>query len=339
MNYKNFDDKYFLWPVRHRICPQKILSIFNASTERIETSFKKLYPSFETVFFPSGRSGLSSIMQILNIKRSDPVWCPSFSSRCVIDAISCYGNPTTSHKGIKLAIIIHQWGFPLISVQEKIDSLAIIEDSNDSLVIDESSLFPNDGRFEVFSCPKIFGTLMGGFVVCKYKDDAKLLRKMRDESNYIRGVIQFSLKMLHNYFQDEKSSSTFYDYYAGAEAMNGRVLSIITARLLEIMGQIERIITERKKILEDVLQISNDYYMYHEMNSNRLPSNLPFKIKNHMNIHKTLDQLKKIGFVTGTRYINIAEPFIPKWVNSIPIPVNHFVDINKLKLAVELITT
>ena len=43
----------------------------------------------------------------------------------------------------------------------------LIEDSADSLYLQNTELFKGNGKFEIWSLPKILGTFSGGVLLCK----------------------------------------------------------------------------------------------------------------------------------------------------------------------------
>ena len=102
--------------------------------------------------FPSARAGLSAILS-LHFSRNDHVWIPPYASHCVISSIGLVATPSPKMSPeIKVTLIPHQWGY---AHKPKLRGL-VIEDLVDTLITPKGSVFPNDGRYELLSLPKIF---------------------------------------------------------------------------------------------------------------------------------------------------------------------------------------
>lgn len=147
----------------------------------IEKFFNLKY-NFPVLLFPSARSAISAILNSDGINRVHTVYAPKFSSHCVWDIITRYSNPSTSLSGSDVFVVSHKWG-SITKFGTNIKTLPqlIIEDSVDSFLIDNSSLFPNNGHYEILSLPKILGTLSGGVVICKDQFYYEKLKNERDE--------------------------------------------------------------------------------------------------------------------------------------------------------------
>ncbi len=177
----------------------------------IEDYFSFLYPHSCPVLMTSGRACLSAIMDLLGLARADHVLLPPFSSHCVINAISRNTTPTPiMSNNTKATIAIHQWGY----ISQPNFHGVLIEDSVDSLIPMNGDIFPLDGRFEVLSLSKIFGTLCGGVILCQSSKDANQLKKIRKARR--------SLGHLHFFFRlmSTKYPSLTLNWY-DVECQNG----------------------------------------------------------------------------------------------------------------------
>ena len=55
-------------------------------------------------------------------------------------------------------------------------------------------MFPNKGKFEIFSLPKIIGSISGGLLICK---DKKFIKFCKNEQKNIKlGIYQSKQKFL-----------------------------------------------------------------------------------------------------------------------------------------------
>lgn len=129
----------------------------------------------ECVVFPSARAALSAICVVEVVGRGQKFYAPEWSSHCVWNSVTPYCTPQIHFdESLSIALAVHKYGH--VSVARKKPSCAIVEDSCDSLVFSERALFPNDGKYEIFSLPKVMGTYAGGVLVSQ---DAKALRALR----------------------------------------------------------------------------------------------------------------------------------------------------------------
>lgn len=257
-------DDFNLWPL-----PDYHLTDFASKPtthEEIEDWFKALYPNTFPVLFSSARAGLSAILQVKGLKRNDHIFIPPFASHCVLNSVSWIAtpNPEIHSKLIKAHIIFHQWGIPFYL---KNRSNLIIEDSVDSVMTNSSSLFPNDGSFELLSLPKIFSSVTGGIVLCQKEEDSLQLKKIRNERKYFSWY-HFLLRL--NLFK----SGYINHYWAFMDIQGGRLP-------LLALNEIKAKLDHWKKIIElretNLLKYNNIVSkLNYKLNSSRLPSNLPF---------------------------------------------------------------
>lgn len=148
--------------------------------EHIESHFESLL-CVEAVLVPSGRAAISMILSANDISRGDSVFAPQWSSHCVWDAISHIGDPSIhAHSDLDAAIAVHKWGKVHEFAGE--NEFLTIEDSVDSLFQSDETLFPNGGRYEIISLPKIIGSYTGGIVLCRDSSDAAPILHLRGEN-------------------------------------------------------------------------------------------------------------------------------------------------------------
>jgi len=160
----------------------------------IESFFSNIFGT-EVILMPSGRAAISVLLKYYGMNRSHTVFAPKWTSHCVWDVITRLANPTSEYASTNNTVIaVHKWG-----QVEKISQPAnqvVIEDSVDSLILDSSTLFPNNGDFEIISLPKTIGSYTGGLILAKDSLKAKALRSFIQE-NIPLGVHQSGLRLLH----------------------------------------------------------------------------------------------------------------------------------------------
>ncbi|MGP1255661.1 MAG: putative PLP-dependent aminotransferase [Kiloniellales bacterium] len=179
--------------------------------EAVEERLRQLYPGGEPVLVSSGRSGLSLIVEYLGLGRLDRVRVFPYASHCVLDAVGRRAMPSLESQPEPAASIeFHQWGY-LRNTDEAVD----IEDAVDSLCEPGCQLMPQGGRFEVWSLPKILGSLTGGVIWCRDPQDATRLRDMRVARP--GAWTQFCLRLL------SVRSQAAIEYWSAREPIGGRL--------------------------------------------------------------------------------------------------------------------
>lgn len=259
-------------PFNHDLWPKARFSLWDlarpkSSIAEIEEFFSDRYGGTPAVLAPSGRSALNLGLSYLGLSRPDEVWIPPFSSHCVINAVGYSCTPTTvlDHR-LKAAICFHQWGFP-----KKIETSApIIEDSVDSLITSTQGLFPNDGRFEILSLSKIFGSICGGIILCQKEKDAHALRRMRECQKGF-GNMHFALRVVG------QASKTAYSYWNAAEPLNRATPSALTANIWKYLQRLDSIIADRLEKLEYLQDASIS--LAAPIGKDRLPVCWPVSVK------------------------------------------------------------
>jgi putative PLP-dependent aminotransferase (TIGR04422 family) len=254
------NNKYFLWPKpQYPVLSDLFRSI---STEEVEGVIRSYWPDVHPVIFSSARSGLTAILQNLNLSRSDLVWCPPYSSHCVFESISRVATPITiQSKNIKVAVIYHQWGFS--SSHQWPNSTVIIEDSVDTLFLPNSNIFSSGGDYVIQSLPKVYGCIGGGVIFCRNANDAKNLKMIRKT----RGTSRFQtmLRILSH------KSSTAYLYWHGAESLHGGISSVALSQIFIKINSLPLIVNERLEFLNKISPLLKEYVV----DTGRIPSNIP----------------------------------------------------------------
>ena len=252
---------YHLWP-SGQIDLIKDFPYHKIAKEDVEEEFKKIYgKEVFPVLFPSARSAIVSTLTLVGCRRNDYVWTMPYSSHCVLSAVSLVATPCPKiTDDLKGCLVFHQWGIPFYTNMSDI----VIEDSADSLCISSSSLFVNDGRFEIFSLPKIIGSFIGGITLCKDKKDADGLKKIRDENDF--GITQLMLKLLSNKF---KICTT---YWSNSEMHNGGIPKIALNNIVRSLKLRDDIINDRK---DRISKIEKIFKLDYKLNDDRLPSCWP----------------------------------------------------------------
>ena len=153
----------------------------------IENFFKKQFFEQNVFLFPSARSCIGLIIRYLKINRSNEVFVNKWVSHCIFNTVGAYSNITTKYYNPDLSILVHKWGN--IQKVKKSRKKKIIEDSVDSIILNKKSFFINNGDFEIFSLPKIIGSVTGGLVVSKDKNFFKFCKDQQKKNKKL-GIYQ-----------------------------------------------------------------------------------------------------------------------------------------------------
>jgi len=240
------------------------------SLKRIENFFKNKF-GYDVRVFPSGRAAIATILRFLKINRSNEVFTDKWSSHCLFNTIGAYTNINTEIHNPDLVICIHKWGeIKKIKIKKKFQ---IIEDSVDSLVLNKKTLFPNNGEFEIFSLPKIIGSISGGLVITKNKKFIKFC-KQEQKKNKKLGIYQAREKF--DTLKNKKNFNTWL-YYESWNTYTETNSLIDIERCLKNFDKNKNIIIKRINLIKRKLKIN--YYL-----NDRLGPVLALPLKKFKNI-------------------------------------------------------
>ena len=158
---------------------------------KIERFFEKKF-GVGVRLFPSGRSCIGAILEYERVNRSHEVYVSKWVSNCIFNTVGYYSNPTVNFKNQKILIINNSWGLDHKVIKRK-NGRIIIDDSCDSIIINKKALFPNKSKYEIFSLPKVIGSVTGGLVISKDKKFLKFCRE-RQKKNKKLGFLQSKMK-------------------------------------------------------------------------------------------------------------------------------------------------
>lgn len=284
----------------------------------VEEVLAQIYPGTYPVVFSSARAALSAVLENLGLSRPDHIWCPPFSSHCMLEAVARVGTPTpTSQSRPAAAIVFHQWGY----AHNWRGGGRVIEDAADSLMPPGPMDFPNDGNFQIVSLPKVFACASGGVVFCRAGEDAERLRRLRD-ARPGRGWLQFLLRAA------AANSGTALRYWRGAEAENGRLPGLACADILLALERIEAVVKDRRDKLTLVSHLVPSWVRIAE---GRLPCVVPLDCSD-----ATAQRLRLVGMAMDPRHFNRGQDAThPDLVKVLPLPIHQQVSTEALHRVVE----
>lgn len=312
----------FLWPEAQPLALRHLLGS-RLCTADVEAQLRQLYPSAEPVLFSSARAGLSCLLEHLALSRPTLVWCPPYSSHCVFDAIARIATPTTEAATPAVALVYHQWGF--VNTPTFPTETIIIEDAVDTLFLPGASPFAIDGRFALWSLPKVIASQWGGVVFCRHAADADVLRQRRNARS-LPTTLQASLRALG------KRSPTMSSYWHGNEANGGNLPGFALRQIAEHLEKLP----QEAALRQQRLQALQTHSLMPWTLADRLPSNLPFADAPSLAAPFRSGQSLSAGTRQFNRTLRIPET---RWESVRPIPIHQDIsgtDIAEIKARVTL---
>ena len=241
------------------------------SQSEIEFFFKEIFKK-DVILVPSGRAALSIILNFYNISRKDKVYAPLWTSHCVWDVITRIANPSTVlNEDNDVVIAVHKWGEVEKIDKQEIKKSIIIEDSVDSIIEDNCSLFPNDGQFEIFSLPKIIGSFTGGLIVVKNTEDYIKIKSTISEN------LEFAKYQSRLRYGSSFGENEVYASWSDLEYKNTGLDEIA---LRSISENLENYLINSTVIKERITKVSERFDEF-KISFKRLPPVLTFDIERY----------------------------------------------------------
>lgn len=307
----------FLWP---NGSGRAALAALGRSAEAsvAETRLRELFPSAHPVLVSSGRAGLALSLAFMGLSRSQGVSLFPFASHCVLEAVSRHATPWQGSDGrVDARILYHQWGY----IQELGVNDTVIEDAVDCFCLPGATLMPAGGAFEIWSLPKILGTLSGGVIWCRQSESAEALRHLRDDRQ-AGALLQWGLRMLGRRWPLCGS------LWAGRESLLGALpnwavgeILLATERWSELVHARQERLALARSILPDWLPLALD----------RLPCVVPVSLSQA----RLLTNLRiGTGCLTFERVDSAGKRTL---LPCFPLPIHHEVPLPQLTKVVAIL--
>ena len=314
--------KYFIWPTPSDDLQQRVRRIKRGKVTEIEALLKQRYQLGEPVIVSSARAGIVLTLTAQNLSRPDYVEIFPFASHCVIEAVGRVATPIPSKLSNQdcVSLIYHQWGY--IQQRENLNT-RFIEDAVDSFCLSGAELFPLKGMYEIWSLPKLIGSLGGGVVWCRDEEAAREIKDLRDTRNN-NTQLRWVLKLLSCYW------SQFDSFWFSAESAGGPIPRWAVGDILYRLENWEKIYLDRLERIEIVKSLLPDWL---ELPENRLPSVIPVvatKAQSELLIDK--------GFYSGLRsFEKFNKEGASELVRLFPLPIHQDVPCELLEFAKRLL--
>ena len=279
------------------------------SVEDLEAQLEALFPDAVPVVTSSARVALVLALRHVGLSRPDTVALFPYASHCVIDATGWVATPVPQDYATQTRIVLHQWG--VVQAETSPVDGQCIEDAVDTLCAPGTSLMPRGGRFEVWSLPKILGTLWGGVLWCTTEDDAQFLRLARDQGS--AGIQSWALRLA------AQSFSAVYGLWRGIELEAGRPSRLQCGELALAINRWDQIWHSRK---EKEALLAPWRTPYATVYPNRLGPVVP------MPAEKRFQELcRELGLLIGYRHIQDSTGVLRQVM---PVPIHQDISLEQV---------
>jgi len=314
-------NSYFIWP-EARYLRGGVRSLRAAKTIDVEKFLSQMYAFGIPVVVSSARSGISLSLIAQNLSRGDSVEIFPYASHCVIESIGRIANPinySVNNKNI-FTLIYHQWGY----IQEReITDKRIIEDAVDSFCVPGAKLFPLNGIYEIWSLPKLVGSLGGGVVWCRDDKTANELRDLRDNCKINKNLCWF-LRLISTYYKQLEP------FWFSSESLNGSSPTWALADMLYGLEHWTEIAEKRKERLKIVETLLPDWL---KLQKNRFPSVIPVYAS-----EAQAEKIYEMGFLSGYRkFEKINSQGESTLFSLLPLPIHQDVPRSLLNKALKIL--
>ena len=215
--------------------------------KEIEDFFTERF-GYQSVLFPSARNAIYSLMLAKGITRLDRVYIPNFSSNCLYSIFGRCSSVSTDYNNQKIVLVNHKWGI-INHTHANPNTAVIIEDSCDSIITNESLVFPNGGDYQILSLPKIIGSISGGLILFRNRQDAIIAKLIQNQSISDNRNTQFKLKS--KYYKNNMLSSSEWEHFEYSSQGLIRTELIHIIRNLEKLDQNFEIIQKRRAVIRN----------------------------------------------------------------------------------------
>lgn len=301
-------ESHFLWPQGSAV--RAITRSFRLDpVTSVEARLASMLYGGHPVLCSSGRSAIVLALIGSGLSRADTVNVFPYANHCVLDAVSRIATPSAGSvtAQARVRIFFHQWGY----VQRHDLQADDIEDCADTLAVPGCRLFPGGGAFEIWSLPKILGTMGGGVLWCKSPEVADRIRYVRDAR---RGAtMQWVLRLLGS------ASPILHAWWQGGEGVCGRVSRLQTGEIGAALGEWPAIVADRRQKVELAWSLAPSWL---SRSADRLPCAVPALVDVGHGF------VEEFGLTAGMRTMEkVEENGMRTLVKLLPIPIHQDVSL------------
>lgn len=318
-------EELFIWPeprrgIRAKEIIKSLIISDSSLEEKIEDYMCERFRGANAVLLSSGRSALNYILEYLKVTRNDVTAVFPYASQCVLGVLSHHGSIAQNSggkinsNGRIINLLYNQWGY---KGHPKIESKILIEDSVDSLYQLGSKILRSNGKFEIWSLPKILGTSSGSILWCKNEETAKEIKTIRNQRK--KAVVQWFLREVSYKYP------SIYPFWNMMERKSGAITTSQCEEIWSALKKWDQLIEDRESKINLFLKYEYNYPRFkNECYGPVIPILLD---KNNENI-----DISKLGLATGRRkFFGITEETKDDIFESLPIPIHQGVTIERIK--------
>ncbi len=313
--------KDYQWPSSFIRNPKFINNLknkaFKNKRDKIEDYFSYIYGNFP-ILFPSARAAIAAILRYLKFDRSNEVFINKWVSHCIFNTVGAFTNISTNLVKPDLIICVHKWGYEQI-ISKKLKSKYIIEDSVDSIFLNKSGLFRNDGDYELFSLPKIIGSVSGSIILTKNRGFYNYCKSLQNQNRTL-GIYQSEQKFLS--YKKNNSFNTWLYHESWNTTLEHNGINDIYKNLVNFEKN-KNFILKRRDIFKNETGITIE-------NSNRIGPIIAIPLERLKNFSK----LEKFFLI---RHIHSKKNIVNKFKKVILLPVHFKISNNKFNFYLDKI--
>lgn len=304
-----------IWP-SNKVRIRKYYKFSNKfpNSQQLEDKLKNMFPSGFPVLCSSGRSAINIVLFYQNQKRANMIGVNSYTSHCVLDAISRIATPIRwdpKNIHIKTRLLYHQWGY----IQKEDLLIDTIDDCVDTLCESGTQLFPTSKFFEIWSLPKILGTSSGAVLWCRNKKTADNIKNIRNERG---GGFLFWLLRNLGYL-----NKNLYWLWQGIEPQKGKLSKIELFEINNAINLWDQIVADRKYKLDLLWKFAPKWL---KKPTKRLPCVVPIEFDDYK-FNKKLNNLK----IKVKHFEKVNNNFGRLLIKVFPLPIHQDISIKSLK--------
>lgn len=322
----------------------------DVSIGSVEDKLSKLYGK-TAILLSSARTGLYLSLASKGLKRTDEIYVPNYLSQCVLNTINKTAFPSHSQtSNTKAILVLHQWGYP-----QKMDEIIEVAKQKEYLIIEDcahsmTSKYKrkNIGLLSdaaIFSFPKLFPTVMGGFLLTNDEEIINYTLKYRGSRSDLWRSISLNRMMWTVYKnqseRDDKRSESLrqslekcYSVYPDYPQLTGTLTKMISKAIQNL--------TDLQKREENLMiyksRFPENYIDKIEENSTVVPYFVPF-FDSVMGLQKIVGELNKNGIESSIMHFDVNRNiFDSNYQNCLALPCHQGLSQNEITYICDLIT-
>ena len=320
-----------------------------ASIDSIENKLSKLYGK-TAILLSSARTGLYLSLASKGLKRTDEIYVPNYLSQCVLNTINKTAFPSHSQtSNTKAILVLHQWGYP-----QKMDEILEVAKQKEYFIIEDCAHSMTSkykatnigllGDVAIFSFPKLFPAVMGGFLLTDDKEIIEYALEYRESRSAIQRSIFLNRMMWIVYKNQiegdgkrseslreslEKCYSVYTDY-PRPTAILTKMISGVVQNMASLQKRTENLMIYKTRFPENYIETL-------EEDSTIVPYFVPF-FDSAMGLQKIVGELNRNGIESSIMHFDVNRNiFDSKYGKCLALPCHQDLSQNEIEYICDLI--